>query len=65
MVLTILLFTFLGTRLDKYLESEKPLWTAFLAAFGVVIAMVFMVKKFMNPPKPRNPKPDDKDKEIE
>jgi uncharacterized membrane protein YfcA len=65
MVLTILLFTFLGTRLDKYLEAEKPLWTVLLATFGVVISMVFMVKKFMNPPKSPNPKSEDKDKEIE
>jgi F0F1-type ATP synthase assembly protein I len=60
MVLTILIFTFLGTRLDKYFETSKPLWTAFLAIFGVVVAMIFMIKKFMNPP---SKKKDDKNKE--
>ena len=45
MVLTILLFTWLGTKADSYFET-KPLWTAVLAIFGVVIAMIFMVKAF-------------------
>ncbi len=49
MVLTILLFTYLGIRLDRHFAT-KPLWTALLAIFGVVIAMVFMVKAFMKPP---------------
>jgi F0F1-type ATP synthase assembly protein I len=65
MVLTILLFTYLGTRLDKYFETRKPLWTALLAIFGVVIAMIFMVKSFMNPPskKSDDKKNEDKNKE--
>ena len=45
MVLTILLFTWLGTKADSHFET-KPLWTAVLAIFGVVIAMIFMVKAF-------------------
>lgn len=49
MVLTILLFTYLGIRIDRHFET-KPLWTAILAIFGVVIAMIFMVKAFMKPP---------------
>jgi F0F1-type ATP synthase assembly protein I len=63
MVLTILLFTFLGTRLDKYFETEKPIWTAILAIFGVVIAMVFMLKAFNKPPSKKKPDPD-KDKDV-
>ena len=57
MVLTILLFTWLGTRLDKYFGTQKPLWTALLAIFGVVIAMIFMVKSFMNPPSKKKDTP--------
>lgn len=60
MVLTILLFTFLGIKLDDYFET-KPLWTALLAVFGVVVAMIFMVKAFMKPPGGK--KKEDKDKE--
>lgn len=51
MVLTILLFTYLGTRADKYFENPKPIWTAILAIFGVVVAMIFMVKSFLPPTK--------------
>ncbi len=64
MVLTILLFTYGGIRLDRYFET-KPLWTAVLAIFGVVIAMIFMVKAFLKPPvkkveaKKEAPKKDD------
>ena len=60
MVLTILLFTYLGTRLDKHFETSKPIWTAILAIFGVVIAMIFMVKSFLPPTKK---KPDVKKEE--
>jgi F0F1-type ATP synthase assembly protein I len=59
MVLTILFFTYLGTRLDKHFES-KPLWTAILAIFGVVIAMIFMVRAFMNPPSTKKKKQGEK-----
>jgi arginine exporter protein ArgO len=52
MVLTILLFTFGGIKLDAYFET-RPLWTALLAIFGVVIAMIFMIKAFMKPPSSR------------
>lgn len=58
MVLTILLFTYLGHRLDKYIENPKPIWTAVLAIFGVVIAMVFMLKAFMNPKDKKKKGPD-------
>jgi F0F1-type ATP synthase assembly protein I len=64
MVLTILLFTYLGYRLDRHFES-KPLWTALLSIFGVVIAMIFMVKAFTKVadkkkgPKNENPKKED------
>ena len=51
MVLTILLFTYHGTRADKHFETSKPIWTAILAIFGVVIAMIFMVKSFLPPTK--------------
>jgi F0F1-type ATP synthase assembly protein I len=49
MVLTILLFTYGGIRMDRYFDT-KPLWTALLAIFGVVVAMIFMVKAFLKPP---------------
>ena len=58
MVLTILLFTYLGHRLDKYFETEKPLWTALLAIFGVVIALIFMLKAFTKPTPKKKAKPD-------
>jgi NhaP-type Na+/H+ or K+/H+ antiporter len=64
MVLTILLFTWIGTRLDKSAENEKPIWTAILAIFGVVVAMVFMLRAFSNPPsrKKDKDKPQDPEK---
>lgn len=46
MVLMILLFTYAGTRLDRYFEMEKPLWTAGLSIFGAIAAVVYMVKAF-------------------
>jgi heme/copper-type cytochrome/quinol oxidase subunit 4 len=60
MVLTILLFTYLGTRADKYFETDKPIWTAILAIFGVVIAIIFMLKAFL-PPTKKKPKDKEED----
>lgn len=49
MVLTILLFTYLGHRLDKYIENPKPIWTAVFALLGVVISMLVMLRSFIKP----------------
>lgn len=66
MVLTILLFTFLGTRLDRHFELKKPIWTAILAIFGVVVAMIFMLKSFLKPPsKKSKDSPDDEKEKTE
>lgn len=59
MVLTILLFTYLGHRLDKYVENPKPIWTAVFALLGVVISMLVMLRSFF---KPKPKKKSDKDK---
>jgi hypothetical protein len=64
MVLTILLFTWIGTRLDKSAENERPIWTAVLAIFGVVIAMVFMLRAFSSPPSKKKGKPEEKESDT-
>lgn len=46
MVMIIGLFVFLGTRLDRRFEPEKPWFTLGLSLFGVIVALVFMVKSF-------------------
>ncbi len=46
MVVIIGAFVYLGIRLDNYTNTEKPWWTLASSIFGVIIAMVFMIKAF-------------------
>jgi F0F1-type ATP synthase assembly protein I len=48
MVLIIGLFVFIGTRLDRRFATEKPWWTLGLSIFGVIIALIFMIRSFDN-----------------
>jgi F0F1-type ATP synthase assembly protein I len=44
MVMIIGLFVFFGTRLDKRFATSKPWWTLGLSLFGVIVALIFMVR---------------------
>lgn len=46
MVIMIGIFVFIGTRLDRYFETEKAWWTAGLAILGVICSVVYMVVAF-------------------
>lgn len=46
MVLIIGIFVYIGRRLDARFALEKPWWTLGLSVFGVIIALIFMVKSF-------------------
>jgi F0F1-type ATP synthase assembly protein I len=46
MVMIIGLFVFAGTWLDRKFATEKPWFTLGLSLFGVIVALVFMVKSF-------------------
>ena len=46
MVLMIGIFVFGGNRLDKHFETETPWWTAGLSIFGVIVAIIYMVRGF-------------------
>lgn len=46
MVLIIGVFVVLGRWLDGKYATEKPWWTLALSVFGVIITIVFMIKKF-------------------
>ncbi|WP_282631051.1 AtpZ/AtpI family protein [Empedobacter sedimenti] len=45
MAITIALFTWLGTFLDKKFETDKPLWTAGLSLLGVFAGLYLMLKQ--------------------
>ena len=49
MALMIGLMAWLGTLLDAHFETEKSLWTAGLAMFGVVAAMIYMIRALNRP----------------
>ena len=36
-----------GSRLDKYLELQKPIFTAVFALLGVIIGIYFAIKDFI------------------
>lgn len=42
MIATIAVFTFLGFKIDQYLQSKKPIGTAVLSLIGVCLS-IFMV----------------------
>lgn len=46
MLMIIGVFVYGGYRLDEYFSLEKPLWTAGLSIFGVIVAIVFMIRAF-------------------
>lgn len=46
MVLIIGVFVLLGRYLDGKTVTDKPWWTMALAIFGVIISVLFMVRKF-------------------
>ena len=46
MVLMIGLCAYGGNRLDRYFETEKPLWTAGLSILGVIASIIYMVNAF-------------------
>ena len=45
MAITIALFAWLGTFLDKKFETDKPLWTAGLSLLGVFAGLYLMLKQ--------------------
>ena len=45
MAITIALFAWLGTFLDKKFETDKPLWTAGLSLLGVFVGLYLMFKQ--------------------
>lgn len=45
MAITIALFAWLGTFLDKKFETDKPLWTAGLSLLGVFAGLYLMFKQ--------------------
>ena len=45
MAITIALFAWLGTFLDKKFETDKPLWTAGLSLLGVFSGLYLMLKQ--------------------
>lgn len=51
MVVTILLFTFGGYKLDQHFGTSKPIWTAILSILGVVVAIMVMLRGILKPPK--------------
>jgi hypothetical protein len=60
MVLMIGLMAFVGHKLDAHFETSRPLWTAGCSVFGVIAAIIYIVRA-MTPSKP--PKKSDKDKQ--
>lgn len=46
MVLMICFFVYIGWRLDKSSENDKPWWTLGLSIFGVIVAIIYMVRAF-------------------
>lgn len=46
MAAAIGLFTYGGMRLDQYTDSDKPVWTAVGALFGVAVAIYYVIKDF-------------------
>lgn len=56
MVLIIGLFVFIGTRLDRKFATEKPWWTLGLSIFGVIVALIYMVRSFDKITRKRPPK---------
>jgi tryptophan-rich sensory protein len=46
MVLIIGIFVFLGRKLDSHYALERPWWTLGLAVFGVIVAMIYMLRAF-------------------
>jgi len=46
MVLIIGIFVFAGIKLDAYFHTSRPWFTLGLSLFGVVIAMIYMIRSF-------------------
>lgn len=44
MAATIILCLFLGKFLDRYFSNSKPILTAVLSTFGVVIAIINLIR---------------------
>ena len=45
MAITIALFAWLGTFLDKKFQTDQPLWTAGLSLLGVFAGLYLMLKQ--------------------
>ena len=48
MGLTIFGGTYLGVKLDEYLENEFPLFTVIFSLVSVALAMYYSIKDFIN-----------------
>lgn len=48
MLVTILLFVFLGKKLDEYLANESAVWTLVGTLTGLLVGLYFMIKGFMD-----------------
>jgi hypothetical protein len=48
MLVTILLFFYIGKELDERSESGKANWTLILTLTGVGVALYFMIKGLLN-----------------
>lgn len=44
MVLMICLCTWCGIKLDAYFETSKSFWTAGMALFGVIAAIIYILR---------------------
>lgn len=45
MLATIGVFAFIGYKVDEYRASDKPVFTALISLFGVVVALYQVVKQ--------------------
>ncbi|WP_316793271.1 AtpZ/AtpI family protein [Pedobacter frigoris] len=45
MLATIGVFAFIGYKIDEYRESDKPIFTALISLFGVIVALYQVVKQ--------------------
>jgi F0F1-type ATP synthase assembly protein I len=47
MIVSIGLFVWLGTYLDKKMETSQPYWTLGLTVMAVVASMISVIKNFL------------------